>query len=87
LFPPNLPAPAATYPSADWLFHRRLRCASESATTQAAPIRTRVLAHSFQRNWLDGSARSVGQNTSGMKDAHAVTYDVDLNANAERGRN
>src|ERR1700719_1188333 len=48
----------------------RLGRASEPATIQAAPIRARFRAFSDQIQWLEGSARSIGTCTSGVKDAN-----------------
>ena len=48
---------------------RRRTAASESATTQAAPVRARFKAFSVQFIRLEGSASSIGTCTSGVKDA------------------
>ena len=40
--------------------YTRFGCASESATTQATPVRARFNAFSDQFTWLEGSARSSG---------------------------
>src|SRR6185503_11719595 len=44
--------------------------ASESATTHAAPVSAIFTAFSFQIQWLDGSASSIGRCTSGVNEAN-----------------